>query len=830
MIETQESVFEKFRKKFFDYKDTQEYYQDIINEYTSLLDIISKDYSNYRKYLPHFISILEENDFYTIAHSINVLLPMLKHILKSNNIPALDISVLNSKFTKKTSKNFLQLFKKTIIKGKKIRISDFECDIKNYTEQDIREMISLLIHDIQKACEKTIISKQEFEDLILLFPFLRFFLKSINEFELFYYPCGTFLQRLHTSDYNQTARDFSEEILLSAYEDNLPMLGFLNSFVCYSIQTNIHLTLVYANLSLFVAIKEKKGISNKFVFGIIKHIMIFCRNNKLYDYAIYIHKLLPQQLELSSFDKRALDHVYYLCLLFKRDVHLPSKILNYLNKERENIFQSGINDVFPWLVTLLNIKQYYPFADFSNVGLGYYLQIFEQIVPKEQIIKYKSVIRGDSPDNKDHLIRVLKKLKQTRYLKDIAYDNSFALTIANKLIEYSFSKKDTEAILLAMMIKSDFSLNFKSKTSETVAPFILPNDEIEEIDRIYNNEEKLIKQLSSSVNEVIIWLSHTEGKLFQLSLAQEHFYFTKLNDWIWSDFQELIQSDFFSKLSFNDVIKDKFGFRPMSKHEYIEQTRAISEQIKFCKLQLDLNESSLYVVKDMVLAHYPHNLYLDKNNRFLHLSSPITNILSTEWYLSNKEDKFLNSNFTKSIWIPIEQEDITLNLLYHKLETVLESFKFKIVKDSNISTPISSDLNIICSHGRNDIASNQAIYPNDNALKDFDNIIGDGKILIMFVCHSGSYHKYLLRNEISSMVKSFISLGYKAVIAPYWALHIDLPSIWLPVFIDSLNNGDSIDISLFKANNAIFSKYPTPSAWATMHLYGNPHIKIENVK
>jgi hypothetical protein len=69
-------------------------------------------------------------------------------------------------------------------------------------------------------------------------------------------------------------------------------------------------------------------------------------------------------------------------------------------------------------------------------------------------------------------------------------------------------------------------------------------------------------------------------------------------------------------------------------------------------------------------------------------------------------------------------------------------------------------------------------------------------------------------------------LGYQAVIAPFWSLHIDIPPLWLPVFLQHLNKGETISKSAYHANTAVYNVYAAPGAWACLHIYGNPYLRV----
>lgn len=140
--------------------------------------------------------------------------------------------------------------------------------------------------------------------------------------------------------------------------------------------------------------------------------------------------------------------------------------------------------------------------------------------------------------------------------------------------------------------------------------------------------------------------------------------------------------------------------------------------------------------------------------------------------------------------------------------------------------PLSSEINIISAHGAKDIASFNSLSLNeDKAVKKLDRIIGNGKILILFVCHSGAMEKSLFRQKILSLVNKFLNEGYQSVIAPFWSLHIDIPPVWLPSFLFSLQEGKNTSEAVFVANGKVFDQNKNPGAWACLHLYGNPRLR-----
>jgi hypothetical protein len=231
----------------------------------------------------------------------------------------------------------------------------------------------------------------------------------------------------------------------------------------------------------------------------------------------------------------------------------------------------------------------------------------------------------------------------------------------------------------------------------------------------------------------------------------------------------------------------------------------------------------------MELSKYPHNLLLNEKGDFIAKHIPVTNVLSTEWLLQTNDVALLPATYSKSIWIPIESGDIELNWLYSGIENTLQENAFEVFKQIELPKPLSTDINIVCSHGAKNISEVQIVFQEDKATYNLNTVIGKGKILIFFVCYSGSMKTEFFRNNVTSMVKRFIAQGYEAVVAPYWALDVTIPRYWLPEFLKSLDTGLTISQAMFNANMKVYEKYPTPAAWACLHLYGNPNLKTNAI-
>lgn len=799
----------------------------IANLYFECLKLVIKKHQDYRYIFPNLVNTLEVND--AIAYSLFIFFRLYDEFLEiaPKDLPTLDRSLLDENVADETIDKFLEIYKKNLKPNKILRISEQSFSFENLTNKELREIASSLIHSLQSDSKSIEWSNEKGQQHMFQLVALKALLDILGKTTLFYFVVSMFLDRLNSSEYFQAARDVTEEIILTSFKDNCPELGFLCSYHCYSRQESIHAAILSANISLYAVIQNKKLLLDKYVQEIIWETIKCFRNTKMHPLVIQIYEKIPTNLCFTDYERRSIDHAYYLSLLMSKTEFLPEKVLNYLHKEREGIFNAGYNEALPWLLLLHNLKRLYPNADFSTTGLGYYVNVFETIVPKDVYKKYTDIINGTSENTKEYLKLSLIKLNDTRNKSDIVYDISHALTIANRQIEDSFRCDDEEAILLSMILKSDFSLLFRSKETAEFRPFELPNSDLSDAFSLYAEREKLFDEFCLSENQLITWLAVSEGKVFQLSLLNGNFIFSKLDLFDWDAFHNLKKTYYFSNLSFEDTKKDIFGIQKVSSDEFLCQQKEIKEKVSFAQLYSMESPHEIFMIKDMELARFPHNLFLDENSEFIHRKKPIANILSTEWYLSCKDEAVIDQNMTKSIWIPTDSGDITLNKLYDSLKSEIEKYQFQIFSQVNIPSPLSSDLNIVCSHGNRDISSLQVIYPGDNPLDDLERIVGSGKVLVFFVCHSGSYKDEFFKNNITSLVKEFISRGYRAVIAPFWALHVNIPSIWLENFLISMTKGLSVNFSVFNANRAVSKVYQTPVAWASMHLYGNPNLTVK---
>lgn len=825
----EDKVLDEFHQKmsFERINNSSEYESFLQKTYKEILFEISFNYENYRKYSPKLLSSLETNNSHSIVYSIDLFFDLFYQLIFVKDFKTIDLSNLNNVGDKETIEKMLLIFDETYSRNSQQRISDGSFDISSLSIEDKNKMISLISWKIKEDSKQINWNQKLVKDTMIHLVFLRQLLVSLSNAELFYHIIGNFLDRLASSEYFQAGRDICEEIIISSYKDGIAELGFFNTFKFYSNTGSIHTSLFYANLGLVCILQKEPPYPDKYIKELIGQGMKLFRNVHLSNFSIKIFDSIPKELKLSNYEKRSLTHTYLTNFLFLHDSKFPSLFLDFLNSEREQILSGGINDALPLLLTLYNVKKMYPNADFSQTGFGFYLNVFESIIPPDIIKKQKDIIEGKGVVLKEYLKESLIKLNETRYSTDFVYDNEQAIKISNRLIHYSVENGDAASFFLSMLIKSDYSILFRPKKGEELSLLILPDIDINSLDILYENQPVFIKSLPVSSNTSLSLLAFSEGKVYQLQLFNKEYQLSALSNWDYQSFKHLINDDFFINLRFSESIKDSSGVRLVSPEEYIEQEKEIASSIDFARLDINENAKSFFIVKDMFISNFPHNLFLNQKGDFIAKSIPVTNVLSTEWLLQTIGFTPLHKNYSKSIWIPTENGDFILNLLNSKIDSIVHHYKFNVFNQIELPKPLSSDINIVCSHGAKNISEVQVVFQENNPTYDLDSIIGKGKILIFFVCYSGSMKTEFFKNNVTSLVKRFIAKGYDSVVAPFWGLDATIPGYWLPEFLSSIDNGLNVSEAVFNANRKVYELYPTPAAWACLHLYGNPNLRIE---
>lgn len=795
-----------------------------INNYEKTIANIITDYDNYKLIYGTLLGCIDNNSNIALPYEITTFFKLFKQAILLPTKNKFDTSILEIIPSDNAIDSYRKLLSANNTKNSKINIVETEFDTTVLSTKQAIELISVLIDKLETDVTKKVQYNNELlNTAILELTVLHSLCKRTNRLDLFYHAQNIFVDVLHLSEYYQIARDYCEGILQLSFKDNMPHYGFVVCMRVYSNTGAIHQSLIYANAVLNTVIKDKVIVHDKFLFEIIWLSIKLYRTTGLYAFVIDIYNSIPNNMLLSNYERHSIDLTYFTSLLKSGDSTIHTKLIDYLGREREAIIKEGDNGCMPWLILLYNIRRIIGNAEFNTLGFVNYISIFEQIVPEYKIKKYKDIIDGTVDEIKSYIKESLLKVLSTRNTYDFVYDNKFLTLTSSRLLENGIKHNDIEAVLLSSIVLTDYSLFLEDRNSDGFVPLV--NNEKKTVDfyKYFDNPKEDIESKLKDTNTAIIYLLTSENKLYQLLYNNNNYTLHTYGDFLYIEYKkwakEIVPNILF------DTNVETFGIRQNKQlKDYEDEEKDILDKIVFPKLKIPDNVEELWVIKDIDISRLPHNLLLNERFELIHKTIPITNIMSTK-LISPKEDiqnfKLVNDI---SLWVPTEAGDITLQILHDKLTSCIEKFNIKKHQTKTLNSPLSSSINIISSHGTNDIATKQAFHINArDVILNPDVIIGSGEILILLVCHSGTVDSNYFKNESYSLAKEYIKKGYKSVIAPFWSLHIDIPNLWLNRFFLAMKENQPLSNAVFLANQYINKKFPTPSAWACMHLYGNPY-------
>lgn len=327
-------------------------------------------------------------------------------------------------------------------------------------------------------------------------------------------------------------------------------------------------------------------------------------------------------------------------------------------------------------------------------------------------------------------------------------------------------------------------------------------------------------------NEVL-WIGKGQRNLYSMLLLKGEFSFETLDSWSCLNIAAL-QSGIIRNLTYERDVK-KPG-QPIYSKDNVELEReaeALRQKLAACKIPVKEGAERLLIAKDMDVAAYPHQLLLDVNgDKFVGCQLPSCNIISTEVFIKTNFEEPLHKDFTCAYWSPLDSQEFTFAMIKGLIEETLNKFHVVCNDRTDPLLPIDSEINIACAHGGADISNTTWFYANDKPIVETDKIIGKGKLLILFVCHSGTISRPDYDNAMHTLIKRYIRMGYSSVIAPMWSLNTEILPVWLGVFMESVHQGEFVVDAVFKANMAVKEKYVSPAVYACLHLFGNPFLHI----
>jgi hypothetical protein len=719
------------------------------------------------------------------------------------------------------------IFRFVLQNNDEVRLSSLNMPPIDIPPERLPSLLSLFIDVVQIDSASLQWSREDITNTIILLAIIRDLSIRINRLDLFYALTAMVVERMNVTEEYQLSRDFGEEVLLTSLSDGKTEWGYFNLFKVFNSQSNINVAFIYANACL-AALRKRSAVPD-LIFKLFHFsLQRLYRNAGFKDEETYLYKEMLNRMSLDDFERFDITNTHLITLASHKEQAAIPILYEYLVSNREFIFERK-HIAVPLLNTVYHVMNIFGHSSAID-ELTPYISILESVVGSSDAQRLRALVRGDSSQLKDMYIDQLAALGDTRSSEDFVSEVRRPLVTSDHLIKFGFDYQDIDAFLLGMILKSDRTWIFKPKSSPGYGRITKEPRHTNEIEstRLRNYAEYVRNGLALSEQQACLWLTIRDRELFYLTLTSKGFSdITILRNWSFSAMIQWLAREF-KDLSFDDTVIRGNQVVPYLEEDQVEDLRKLERALSFAKLPAP-NAGTLLVIKDMLMSAMPHNLIMDLDGGFISRKSRLTCLPSAEWLIESREnDVFLSKDFKVELWIPTDGGDFTLNLLWSKLSDAIKDHSVGVSTTEVPSKPLSGDINVLSAHGAANIASFHALFTRSEAsIINLERVVGVGTVLILFVCHSGSVEKDIFRQKLLSLVKTLIGKGYQAVVAPFWAMHISIPPMWLPEFLVQMRNGATIADAVFFANQRVYEENKNAGAWGCMNLYGNPDVRVQ---
>lgn len=734
---------------------------------------------------------------------------------------------------------------KILDKGRKtlsgnIRLSEFTIEDGTFTDIEEKKIISFSI-DLLSGLTPGQFNDEILESTILPLAILQALGKKHDvEFE-FYTACGNIIDALNYTHKYQAARDFCEEILVLSIKNNKQSHGWNILFKCYTNQkstfdASINGCLFLSSLSVLPEIPDDLAVEA--LYGALKYF----RNFGFTEFAKYTYENL-QHFDLTEYDKQKVTLSYFNSFFqgeIQRDINILDQIVNYVESKIDDIIGFREHGVIPWLALFYNIERLKSVKQINyNRDIKKYIDKFENSINKKSVDAIRIKIIGDKEKPKEQFISAVLKTFETRSVRDFVHEAQHLSLVASNLLQTAIVSGDIDGILLAGLAINDQSSTFKDISIEagSISPVSKPVNE--ELNLQLNNYKYyLLSKVNLTNNQFLIWLFEDLGKVYLLSLnSRKEFAFVALEDWKFRKMKNWLKE--IGNFYFNSK-KDNFN-NPNKEYHYeyqvqYEDYENLKKEFAFASIPVPDDVEELLICNSIEMASFPHNL-IQNGNDFISSTIPICNVISIERFLDKSQPFYLKKDYDISAWIPADDQEPIISWGFNLLQPTLSKIKANISTSTYPKEFINSDLNIFLAHGVTDGSGFKAVYTNHVEKKGIVfpyEVFGKGKVAILFVCNSGSSHEALFSNSVVSFSGELLKSGYESVVAPFWPFDVTMSKIWLEEFLETFNQGYSINEAVWLANKRL-SKYDSetsnifyaPAGCLAMHLYGNPNVYVD---
>lgn len=695
----------------------------------------------------------------------------------------------------------------------------------NLSPDERRKFVSFIIDSIQYYGTDTQWKKDTIGNHQLYLAFLYAICKKDGQMWYLFLYANNFIGRLATSGEAQAARDMAENMLMIGHQEGMEAEAYFCASRAYTIVHNPLAGLFYLEIAIRKWLQQTDRIPYKTAFELLWQIVKiarsirFCSEKHLKSVADCFDGLQPLSYDIVSFY-----HSYLSLMFYQKGEGILSDVADFLDKNWESVYANLDHSAMPWLSLIATVKLNFPDADLAR--LMPYVNAFKGVVNKDGNAMMLDMFDGVNEDV--HLKELMVRLQSTRNVADFSHDNQYAMIFAKSLLTKACQEQNPSKFILAMHARADYTFvrpEIRQEGLYRKTEFKDVNGA--EYNLLIENTDLLQQLMQQGANNEVMWIGKGKSLLHFMTLLNNQFLFGNLDPFSRVDVKKL-QSDLICHLQYKKDVKNPGeSIYIKGKDELEQEAEELRRKLSDCQISVDNNAERLFLVKDIDVATYPHQLLVDINKgKFIGELLPTCNIISTEVLIKTNFDNPLSERPSCSFWCPTGSQEFTFAMIKSSLEDVFGKYNIACNEQNIPDRPIEAEINIACAHGGADISDTQWFYADGNPIVETGKIIGRGKLLILFVCHSGSITRHDYDNAMHTLIKRYIRAGYSSVIAPMWSLSTDILQTWLDVFMEEIMNKQFVIDALYKANMAVKEQFTSPEVYACLHLFGNPFLQI----
>ena len=698
------------------------------------------------------------------------------------------------------------------------------------TFEERRFLASSLTDAVQSYGVKAQWSEDEFQNSMFFCNILYPICRKDNMMDLLFFAYGNIIDRLNTSGYSQHARDLAEGLLIIGYNEGMGEEAYFSACKAYTGANNVIAGLLFYYISLLEIERKGKEVCIRFAFELHWQYLKICRT-----YGIYPQKdieALTKSFEKSQpnpYDRLSFYHTMFsVRLMAIEDTEtLADDITTFLDQNREAYFRNLEHGSMPWITLILSLQEIRP--DDNYAGLMPYVAAAKQVVAPSGNELYFDIL--EEKNLRKHLKEELYKLQETRNRSDYTMDNRTAMILAKKLLQQGYDSQNVVDFLMAMSAKTDFSMVLPIKDVDGFYKrFDIQKVDGNELGSVYDSPKLVADLMCADDEDVIFWIGRGKTAFLLIELLGTVYSMAGVIGVTRDKIKEAVDNSI-SSLRYERETKEPGKTVYVKSEQELEgEGKDLVKELNVFAIDVPERAKRFLVMKDIEIASYPHNLLVDaRTGDFVSAARPCCNALSTEVLFKTNTLDPLPKDFKKSFWIPYGSEEFTFDMIYGKLEDVIQQYGIAVQQTVTMGSPLVGDLTMLCAHGATDISKTEVFYVDDKPILDTLRCVGRGKVAVMFICHSGSISRSVYDNAMHTLVKQLILKGYSSVVAPMWSLPTDIITPWLSVFLESIETGEYIIDAVYKANMRVKQEFVAPSAWACLHLFGNPYTRVADV-